>query len=97
MHRPERWGYVQFSRGEPGTATFRPDPTLAARDRLMAVYYDQKAFQKQHGRWATTPGEIVVPDSVRMIVENGVWTATTRAATDAVLEVNPESRLITLP
>ncbi len=97
MHRPEHWGYVQFSRGEPGTATFRPDPTVAGRDRLMAVYYDQKAFQKQHGRWATTQGEIAVPDGIHMIVENGAWKARTRTATDDVLEVNHESRLITLP
>ena len=30
MHRPERWGYVQFSTAEPGKAAFKPDPTLAA-------------------------------------------------------------------
>ncbi len=42
MHRPERWGYVQFSRGEPGTVSFRPDPTLPARDLLMERYYREK-------------------------------------------------------
>ena len=26
MHRPERWGYVQFSTAPPGQATYRPDP-----------------------------------------------------------------------
>ncbi len=47
MHRPERWGYVQFTRGKPGTVPFRPDPTLPARDYLMAFYYD----------WKSHPGE----------------------------------------
>jgi hypothetical protein len=54
MHRPERWGYVQFSTAPPGTDTFRPDPTLPARDLLMAVYHAQKAFYATHGHWAAT-------------------------------------------
>ena len=38
MHRPERWGYVQFSPGSrPGAAVFRPDLSGAARDLLMDV------------------------------------------------------------
>lgn len=54
MHRPERWGYVQFSKAPPGTDTFRTDLTLPARDLLMAVYHAQKAFHATHGRWAAT-------------------------------------------
>lgn len=54
MHRPERWGYVQFSAAPPGTAAFRPDPSQAARDYLMQVYYAQKAYQEIHGRWAAS-------------------------------------------
>jgi hypothetical protein len=46
MHRPERWGYVQFSTAAPGTAAFRPDPSLPARDALMAVYYRQREYKK---------------------------------------------------
>ena len=26
MHRPERWGYVQFSTAPPGTVSYKPDP-----------------------------------------------------------------------
>ncbi len=54
MHRPERWGYVQFTDAAPGTAAFRPDPTLPARDLLMQVYHAQKAFRQQHDRWAAS-------------------------------------------
>ncbi|HZU36927.1 MAG TPA: carbohydrate-binding family 9-like protein, partial [Gemmataceae bacterium] len=31
MHRPETWGYVQFSTARPGTATFHPDPAGPAK------------------------------------------------------------------
>lgn len=54
MHRPERWGFVQFSTAEPGTDTFRPDPTFPAREMLMEVYHAQKVFHAQTARWAET-------------------------------------------
>lgn len=54
MHRPERWGYVQFTRTEPGTVPFVPDVSAAARDALQEVYYAQKDHQKAHGRWANS-------------------------------------------
>ena len=54
MHRPERWGYVQFSSAKPGAATFRPDPSGPARDLLMQVYEAQKTYHAQHKAWAPT-------------------------------------------
>jgi hypothetical protein len=53
MHRPEHWGYVQFSTEEAGTTPFLPDPALHVRQQLMQVYYHQRAFRKEHGRYAT--------------------------------------------
>lgn len=52
MHRPEMWGYVQFSSAAPGRARFRPDPSFPARMKLMELYYAQQEFRKAHGRWA---------------------------------------------
>jgi len=52
MHRPERWGYVQFSTSAPGTARFRPDPTLRGRNALLEIYHRQKGFHQKHQRWA---------------------------------------------
>ena len=63
MHRPERWGYVQFSTAQPGQAVYRPDPAGPIRDRLMQVYHAQKAFFKQNKRWATTLDELKLPDA----------------------------------
>jgi hypothetical protein len=60
MHRPERWGYVQFSSGKPGTVKFQPDQSFAAREKLHAVYYAQRDFRKAHGRWARTMEELDV-------------------------------------
>ena len=64
MHRPETWGYVQFSTGAPGSASFKPDATLPARRWLHTVYYAQGAFRKTHGRWATTLAELGVAADV---------------------------------
>jgi hypothetical protein len=54
MHRPETWGYVQFSRAGAGAARFTPDPSLPARRWLHKVYYAQKDYRHANGRWAGT-------------------------------------------
>ncbi len=51
MHRPERWGYVQFSTEIPGKAAFQPDPQLPARDRLMAIYHAERKYHGQEKTW----------------------------------------------
>ena len=51
MHRPERWGYVQFT-AEKGQVDFRPDPALPARDVLMGIYHAERDFRRRQGRWA---------------------------------------------
>jgi hypothetical protein len=57
MHRPERWGYVQFSTASSGVA-FRDDATWQVRETLHAVYYAQRDFRKANGRWATSLDEL---------------------------------------
>jgi hypothetical protein len=61
MHRPETWGYVQFSSARPGGAVFKPDPSLPARRWLHEVYYAQRDFRKTRGRWASTLDELGLP------------------------------------
>jgi hypothetical protein len=58
MHRPERWGCVQFSTDVPGSVSLKPDPTLAARDALMEVYHRQRAFHERYKRYAATREEL---------------------------------------
>lgn len=61
MHRPERWGYVQFSTASPGSAHFTPDPTLAARDTLMGIYYREREFHKRTGRYTASLSSLGLP------------------------------------
>jgi predicted metalloprotease with PDZ domain len=63
MHRPERWGYVQFSTAKPRQAQFRPDPAGQLRDRLMQIYYAQKAFFKENKHWAASLEDLKLPDA----------------------------------
>jgi hypothetical protein len=55
MHRPERWGFVQFTRG---TAEFVRDPSAPARDALQTVYYAQKDYFAKHKQWAASLEEL---------------------------------------
>jgi len=61
MHRPETWGYVQFSTAVSGTDVFVPDETLPQRKLLMAIYYAQKRFFETHSRWAQRLDELDLP------------------------------------
>lgn len=70
MHRPEKWGYVQFTTAR--VATFRPDPTLPARHALQEIYYAQRDYKETHKRWAQSLGELglgqlKLPKSVKSV------------------------------
>ena len=58
MHRPERWGFVQFSTSPAGTVGFVVDPTLQGREVLLEVYHRQKEFHQQHQCWANSLDEL---------------------------------------
>jgi hypothetical protein len=58
MHRPEKWGYVQFSTNAPGATITASDPSAGARDLLMGIYHAQRAYQRQVGSWALTLDDI---------------------------------------
>ncbi|NOS71085.1 MAG: carbohydrate-binding family 9-like protein [Verrucomicrobia bacterium] len=60
MHRPEKWGYVQFTRKKVGSVAFVPDPTVAARTQLHEIYYAQKEYQGKNGRWATSLDQLAL-------------------------------------
>jgi hypothetical protein len=63
MHRPERWGYVQFTTAPPGQGTYRPDPAGPIRDRLMLIYHAHRAFHEKNKRWAAKIEDLTLPDS----------------------------------
>ena len=64
MHRPDQWGYVQFSTAKPGTTTFASDPAWPARRWLHEVYYAQRAYLKANGKYASTLSELRIAGPV---------------------------------
>jgi Carbohydrate family 9 binding domain-like len=58
MHRPERWGVLQFSTDPPTKTALRPDPAQPARDYLHRVYYSQTDYRKEHGRYANRLADV---------------------------------------
>jgi hypothetical protein len=61
MHRPERWGFLQFTCLPPGTSKFRPDPYFPIRDWLMQAYHAQVAYRAEHGDWADSLAALSLP------------------------------------
>ncbi|HTO93055.1 MAG TPA: family 20 glycosylhydrolase, partial [Bacteroidota bacterium] len=72
MHRPERWGYLQFSAQPPGTVSFVPDPAWSVRCLLHEVYYAQRAFRDSAHHWAGSLDELHVGPDVRDAVREGL-------------------------
>lgn len=63
MHRPERWGFVQFVNTAAASDAFKQvalvaDPALSMRDELMNVYHRQRTFKADNGRWAKDTKEL---------------------------------------
>jgi cellulose/xylan binding protein with CBM9 domain len=87
MHRPETWGFVQFSSGAPGVASFKPDPSLPARRWLHEVYYAERAFRKTNGRWAAALSDLGVATPA------GQLSSPSLAVTGALFEAAIDLRL----
>ena len=58
MHRPEKWGCVQFTRKPIGSVAFAPDPAAAAKNQLHQIYYAQRAYHEKKSRWAAALDEL---------------------------------------
>ena len=75
MHRPERWGYLQFT-SEPDTRFVR-DPSWPLRELLMELYYQQKESR------STTMSDFVfrgvrdagMMESLKITESESGWTA----------------------
>jgi hypothetical protein len=66
MHRPEHWGYLQFSAMEAGAghASFDPPADEAVRMALRAVYHAQREHHDRTGTFAADAAALALPDSV---------------------------------
>ena len=52
MHRPEKWGLVQFSSASQSGSRVEPGPIETARDQLQEIYYRQRAFHDTQQHYA---------------------------------------------
>jgi len=60
MHRPERWGCLQFSTKTSGKVDYQPDPAQGVKDLLHEVYYAQRAYQKKNGKFASNYADLAL-------------------------------------
>jgi hypothetical protein len=58
MHRPERWGYLQFSTKVRGPVPYIPDPDQGIKDVLHDLYYAQRDYHKKNGTYAKNPTDL---------------------------------------
>jgi hypothetical protein len=76
MHRPSRWGFVQFSTRPPGQETYRIDPAGPVHDRLMKIYEAQRTYREKTRAWARTledlglAGELSLPGAEAPIMHS---------------------------
>jgi hypothetical protein len=87
MHKPELWGYVQFTAKKPGTVTFAPDVTGPARHAVHQVYYAQRAFQQKNKRWAGSLEELGLKDAKFEGIEGPVTLEKTKTMFEATAAV----------
>jgi hypothetical protein len=97
MHRPERWGYVQFSTAPLGKTAYRPDPDAPARDLLMRLYHAQRAYFVANRCYATRLDALKLGDdprwkSVTLVPTRDGYEATL-AGTSRRWRVRQDSRL----
>ena len=52
MHRPERWGLVEFTTAKSADHAVTPGPVEAARDVLQGVYYAERMFHAKAKRYS---------------------------------------------
>lgn len=58
MHRPEKWGLVEFTTATNARYAVRPGPIEAARDLLQEIYYAQRKFQEKEKRFTARLEEL---------------------------------------
>src|SRR5262249_23844236 len=87
MHRPERWGYVQFSTAPPGKAAFVPDPPGPAKQLRHRVYDPRRGHRDPPGRWAGSLAELGLKDLPHPAVAGPPTLETTTSLFEACVEL----------
>ena len=78
MHRPERWGVVVFAERADARVPEEVLNEIKVHDRLMEVYYRQRAFKQATGKWARSLDDVKLDGSdIDLFLEEGTWAAGT--------------------
>jgi hypothetical protein len=96
MHRPERWGYLQFSTARAGTVSFKSDPDWSRLDLLHRAYYAQRIHHRKHSRYAASSNDLGIGNEEG----KGLRIETTRSGFEISCEAQQKrgerSRLLTI-
>ena len=97
MHRPERWGYLQFSTKSVNDKlpVFSLPYTEKQRKYLWLIYYKQKDFQRMNLRYASSLEELGLPKKVDIDgFENELVVEGTSLTFDALIKDVATGKLI---
>jgi hypothetical protein len=64
MHRPDQWGYLQFSRDAVNTTNIISDPLWWTQQALMQIYYAQNTWYSSpegSGQYSTNLTQLSLP------------------------------------
>ena len=92
MHRPETWGYVQFSTTKIGEAEFQPDPAGPVRHLLHRIYYAQRKHRQEHAAFAKSPSELGVSHNGKEGLTGPVKLEVTESGFEATAEIKPAGK-----
>jgi hypothetical protein len=93
MHRPERWGYLQFSTKADGVK-YEPDPAQGVKDALHRVYYAQKEYQMANKKFAASVADLKVKaDGVEIQTTRTGFVATVVAKGGKRWTIREDSRI----
>ena len=78
MHRPERWGYVWFTKARQFKGNMPTDPTLKVRDALMTIYNTQKALHRSEQRLYKSLKDMGLQEEIKALFKNHSFSMATR-------------------
>ncbi|MFI5252170.1 MAG: carbohydrate-binding family 9-like protein [Bacteroidota bacterium] len=85
MHRPEMWGYIQFTKLRSGESQYHPDPFAVERRTLMKLYYAERVYHEKNHRYTQDINELSFGNVTGSLQE-----------LNPVIHLTPEGYLITV-
>ncbi|TMQ33056.1 MAG: hypothetical protein E6K70_15250 [Planctomycetota bacterium] len=94
MHRPETWGYLQFSTAPIGSAKFQSEPAGPVRHYLHQIYYAQRDYREKNGRFAKSLEELGLANLECKDIVGMPAIEVTRNSFEASAEIQPTGKAV---